>query len=283
MKPRRFPVSSRHFIQALSLALALLAIPAVTARPALAQSGLVVTPPLVQLDLRTRSQTLTLVNRGNEAQTYRISVINLRMDPSGNMVHTEEPATGEGFAGNLIRYAPRQVTLEPGRPQTIRVLYRRPKDLADGEYRSHLLFQQVPKSEPAPAQDSNESGLTMQIRAVFGISVPVIVRNGQLEASGALVDARPEDLGDQGLGIAFTIEREGTKSLRGDLVATVDGQEVGRLNNVAVYLSTPSRRIVMRLGPEAQKSLSGKQVTVEYRTRRDEGAEPIAVATARMP
>ncbi len=283
MKPSRFSISSRQLIQALSLAIALLAVPALTPQPALAQSGLVVTPPLVKLDLRTRSQTLTLVNRGNETQTYRVSVINLRMGPDGNMVHTEEPSPGEGFAGDLIRYAPRQVTLEPQKPQTIRVLYRRPKDLADGEYRSHLLFQQVPKSEPAAPRDDNDSGLTMQIRAVFGISVPVIVRNGQLEASGALVDAKPADLGDRGLGIAFTIEREGTKSLRGDLVATAGGQEVGRLNNVAVYLSTPSRRVVMRLDPEAQKSLSGQQVTVEYRTRRDEGAEQIAVATARMP
>ena len=115
------------------------------------------------------------------------------MEPNGDLVRVETPGPGEGFAGDLIRYAPRQLRLEPGRPQTIRILYRRPGELAEGEYRSHLLFQEIPKVAPTPAQGEGPSGLNMQISALFGISIPVIVRHGDLEASARLTENASSD------------------------------------------------------------------------------------------
>ena len=96
------------------------------ATTAQAAGGLVVSPQLVELDSRNRSQVLTLANRGTETQTYRVSIVNYRMDAAGNLHPTDTPAEGEGFANALFRYAPRQITLELGKPQTVRILYRRP-------------------------------------------------------------------------------------------------------------------------------------------------------------
>ncbi len=254
----------------------------VAGAPAYAAGGLVVTPQLVELDSRNRSQVLTLANRGTEAETYRISVINYRMDAQGDLHRTDAPAEGEGFAGALFRYAPRQITLEPGKPQTVRILYRRPANLQEGEYRSHLLFQQVPKAEPRSANGSADSGLSIQIQTVFGVSVPVIVSHGTLQAEGALTALATVETGDGKPGIALRIARAGAKSLRGDLVALIGDEEVGRLNNVAVYLSTPHRDVVLQLDREKLSSHAGREVLVEYRERPDKGGASIASSALRL-
>ena len=241
----------------------------------MAAGGLVISPQLVELDNRQRSKVLTLANRGDETQTYRISVINYRMDPDGSLHPVDTPSQGDGFATGLFRYAPRQITLEPGKPQTVRILYRRPANLGEGEYRSHLLFQQVPKAKPATSAQSSGAGLSLQIDPIFGITVPVIVRHGKLEADGELTDLNMTEI-NGGAGISLRIARSGSKSLRGDLVASVDGQRVGRLNNVAVYLSTPYREIVLPLTPEDTPLVAGRKVVVEYRPRGDDTSPAIA-------
>lgn len=276
---RRVPAS---FLTAL-LAVQFLGLACLSVAPAQAAGGLVVTPQLVELDSRNSSQVLTLANRGSEAETYRISIVNYRMDAQGNLHPTEAPAEGEGFAGALFRYAPRQVTLEPGRPQTVRILYRRPANLQDGEYRSHLMFQQVPKATPSNANAPAATGLSMQIQTVFGITVPVIIRHGSLEARGALSDLEPTEVGEGRPGIALRIARDGGKSLRGDLVATIGGDEIGRLNNVAVYLSTPHRDVVLPLDPERLSQAGGREVMVEYRERPEHGGAAVASGLMRLP
>jgi P pilus assembly chaperone PapD len=253
------------------------------AAPALAAGGLVVTPQLVELDSRTRSQVLTLANRGDQTETYRISIVNYRMDDKGNLHPTEQPADGEGFAGALFRYAPRQITLEPGRPQTVRILYRRPANLQEGEYRSHLLFQQVPPAEPTAAETGSSSGLSLQIRTVFGITVPVIIRHGTLQAEGGFKLLEPAQLGDGSPAIKLRIARSGAMSLRGDLVARIGDEEVGRLNNVAVYLSTPHRDVFLPLDPESLSQVSGREVSVEYSEREERGGASLAVGQLRLP
>lgn len=244
--------------------------------PAAAAGGLVVTPQLVELDSAARSQVLTLANRGGETETYRISIVNYRMDADGNLHLIQEPPAGERFAGALFRYAPRQITLEPGKPQTVRVLYRRPANLQEGEYRSHLLFQQVPKAAPDGVETNTGGGLSLQIRTVFGVTVPVIVRHGRLQASGALQDVAATRTVDGKPGVALRIARHGERSLRGDLVALLGEEEVGRLNNVAVYLSTPYRNVVLPLDPEKLPPGGGRELRVEYRERVDKGGAAIA-------
>jgi P pilus assembly chaperone PapD len=251
--------------------------------PAWAAGGLVVTPQLVELDGRDRSQVLTLANRGTETETYRISVINYRMDERGDLHPADSPAAGEGFAGALFRYAPRQITLEPGKPQTVRVLYSRPANLQEGEYRSHLLFQQVPKTAAPSAIGAAGSGLSIEIQTVFGVTVPVIIRHGTLQAKGSLTSLSPLTLQDGKRAIALRIARSGAKSLRGDLVATIGGEEVGRLNNVAVYLSTPHRDVVLPLDAERLAGVTGDDLQVEYRERPERGGATLASGQLQLP
>ncbi len=225
--------------------------------------GLLVSPTYVLLDGRTRSQSLMLSNRGNAPQTYRISIINRLQKPDGQLAETDTPAAGEGFASSMVRYAPREVVLPPNRPQTVRLLLQMPADLPDGEYRSHILFQQVPMavaSEDAATQVA--PGISVTIRAVFGITIPLIVRKGALTASASVSDLHIVRVADGQPSLALRLNRSGTRSLRGDVTVLVDGDQAGLLKNVNVFLSTPYRELTIPL--TFSGDLKGHKISVRF-------------------
>ena len=115
--------------------------------------GLVVSPSIIEFDGRQRYAKLILVNQDTKTHCYRISFINKRMREDGELVDTDHPAEGEGFSDKFLRFSPRQVTLEPGIPQTVRVMMRLPAGVKDGEYRSHMLFQQLPDTGKPQKQE----------------------------------------------------------------------------------------------------------------------------------
>jgi|SRR6185437_6909668 len=239
--------------------------------PALAQesatppptSGLLVSPTYVLFDGHVRSQALLLSNRGVAPETYRISIVNRLQRADGQLVDATQPVAGEGFAAPLVRYAPREIVLPPNQPQTVRLLLQMPANLPDGEYRSHILFQQVPTetaSESLP--DQSASGLSVTIRAVFGVTIPLIIRKGQLEASATLSDLRLIRVSDNQPALALRLNRAGTRSLRGDLTVMIDNTQAGFLKNVNVFLSTPYRELAIPLS--ATGDLTGHRIAVKF-------------------
>ena len=107
------------------------------------------------------------------------------MTENGSLEEADEAKPGEQFADKLIRYSPRQITLEPGRTQTVRLLVRKPRDLAPGEYRSHLLFQSVPPADfgtSVEAEGVEEGTISVQMIPTFAISIPIIIRHGDVSA-----------------------------------------------------------------------------------------------------
>lgn len=246
------------------------------ATAALAQNGgIVVSPTIVVFDGRERSVSLTLLNSGTTEQTYRVSMVNRRMLPDGQLVEAETPAAGEGFADRLVRYAPRQVVLPPREPQTLRILLQAPANLPDGEYRSHILLQQIPDLEAAEApSERRATGLSMTLKAVFGITVPLIVRKGELAAEVAVADPEIVKLADGQQGLKLKVQRSGKRSVRGDLAVTLDGKRVGELNSVSVFMSTPYREVVVPL--EKGTTLNGRKIAVAF--RESEGGAGLATS-----
>ena len=195
--------------------------------PALAQGlgDLVVAPTRVVFEGRTRSSFISLLNNGSEAGIFRITVVNMRMTETGQFEKLEEDAEklpGEAFAEGMFRYAPRQVELAPGQSQAVRILLRKPKDLAAGEYRSHLLIQRLPKEGTAgrSIETAKTDGITVNLVVVPGVALPVIVRHGEVAAEAAISNLGLTDLPQGRKGLSFRISRSGNKSVFGDLTAT---------------------------------------------------------------
>ena len=266
---------------------------AVVPTSTMAQSSgdLVVAPTRVVFEGRTRSAQLGLVNKGSGAATYRISVINMRMSENGQLTEIAEPEPGQQFADRLFRYSPRQVTLEPGASQAIRLLLRKPKDLPPGEYRSHLMMRAVPDEAgqsveaPAPA----DGGISVTLIPIFGIAIPVIVRHGDLDYSAEISEleyVKPAEANQLGK-IRFNLSRTGDRSTFGDLTASIDdgGKEVvlAQVMRLAVYTPNKNRIVEMPLRIPEGVSMAGKKITLKYKTTAEEGAKLLAESAAQLP
>jgi P pilus assembly chaperone PapD len=239
--------------------------------PACMAGELMVHPTRIVFDGNTRTAQIDVINSGTETMTYRISVIRRRMTETGEFVPAEHPEADERFADEMIRYSPRQVVLPPGVAQAVRVQLRKPAALADGEYRSHLLFQALPPAESsadgAPAEDAKD--LEIKLTAVYSVSIPLIVRQGSTSANVAI-----RDLALRGDAVTFTLDRQGSRSVYGDLVVSLRGQRGGdrviaRANGVAVYTPNASRRVRVPLSSQTLPLPPG-ELRVVFEERREQ-------------
>lgn len=269
------------FLFRLTLCALLLVLPA---SHALAQ--LMLYPTRVVFEGNQRSAQLELINHGTETATYRISLVNRRMSETGEFSDLTAPLPGEQFADALLQYSPRQVTLEPGTGQAVRIMVRKPGDLATGEYRSHLLFAQQPDTSGRRSIESGTAGdgeIGVQLTALVGASVPVIVRHGATDASVALTQLDLQRASSGAPLLSLQMQRHGTQSVYGDLTVSFtprSGAEqiIGRANGVAVYTPNPLRRARIALQPPSGLSLSNGTLRVTYREQAEDGGELLTEA-----
>ncbi len=226
--------------------------------------GLIVSPERIVFEQGQRIQELILSNRGDQPSKYRISFINKRMTQWGNLETIDKKNADDLFADKYLQYAPKQVVLGPRETQKIRIMSRLPNKAEAGEYRSHLLIQEIPESAPAKsASDFSDSKLGVNITSIFGISLPVILRQGELNAEITLSSPKIERH-EEGTFINFDINRTGNKSIFGTAKILTGGKEIGILRNVATYTSTPLRHLSVRIDPAYDHTLNGKEIEITF-------------------
>lgn len=261
-----------------ALATAMLTI-ALAAGPARAASGdLLVAPTRLVLD-GARGSEVVLNNIGAEPATYRVSLELRRMTKDGKLIDVTEPNAAEKAALDMIAYAPRRVTLQPNQPQAIRVGVRLPEALADGEYRVHMLFRAIPDAKPAaPAQITRIDGVAIALTPIYGVTIPVIVRAGALDAKAGIANARIVDQGGK-QAISFDISRTGTRSVFGEVRVTKPGagDPVIVARGVAVYPEVDSRTVTLPVTSGFTGSLAGP-ATIRYVERAEDGGRVLAEA-----
>lgn len=250
-------------------------------------------PTRVVMERNQRAAQVELMNRGSTPETYRIVLVNRRMTLDGEILPVEAPSPDDRFADELLRYSPRQVTIPPGQSQTVRLLLRKPADLAAGEYRSHLQFDRVEDTSAATSVEAVGSapaqGIGVVIRTLVGASIPVIVRHGatqvQVTVSELALERRegvPVPL------LALQLKREGNRSVFGDLAVTftpAGGRtiEVAKAGGVAVYVPNAARRARVPLELPQGQALADGVLRVSYRERAEAGGALLAEATLKLP
>ena len=230
---------------------------------------LLVTPTRAVFESGKRFETLTLVNRGSDSATYRISVVQYRMTAEGSLERIDSADPGQRVATDLIRFFPREVVIAPGESQNVRVQIKMPEGLADGEYRSHLYFRAVPR-EQAAAADTMTKEFSVKLSAVYGVTVPVIVRQGTLNATVTVGDLSltPGDSQKPPV-VAMKFHREGTQSVCGTVRVThvaADGTTtpLGSVGGVAVYTPNTDRIFRMPVTVPAGVDLHGGRLQVTF-------------------
>jgi hypothetical protein len=259
-----------------------------------ALAGLMLYPTRVVLESKDRSAQVELINNGNQPEPYRIGIFNRRMTETGEIVAADKPQAGELFADDLLRYSPRQVTLQPGKAQTVRIMVRKPAGLAAGEYRSHLQFDRVADAAGAANLENlakpTEGEISIVLQALVGASIPVIVRHGETRVTTTLTDLTLEsDPGkDKALFLSFTLKRDGTRSVYGDLVATftpvgAGPLEVAKVTGVAVYVPNALRKSKLPIKLPVGVALKKGTLTLRYLDRPEAGGKVMAEAKLVVP
>jgi hypothetical protein len=235
---------------------------------AAAQGDLLVTPRRVVFEGNKQIEEITLANTGQDTAFYSISFLQYHMTDEGSFEEITEPKPGQMFADPVLRYFPRSIELAPGESQVVRMQLRRLPNMEEGEYRSHLYFRAVPDERPLGEEDmlTDTTAIGIRLTPIFGISIPVIVRIGDLSASLSITGLALEKTEDNPLLLKTVLNREGNQSVYGDLTADyiLPGAEplnVGLVRGIAVYTPNTLRRFSMPLNvPEGIDFSKGKLV-----------------------
>jgi len=255
----------------------------VSAAPAEAGIGdLLVAPTRIVLDGR-RGAEVVLNNIGEEPAVYRVSVEFRRMDKDGGLNEVSQPTADDQKAADMIVYAPRRVTLAPHEPQAIRIAARPAQGLPDGEYRVHLLFRAIPPARPVAqaAASEPEKGLRFQLTPVYGVTIPVIVRLGNLQATAGIANVHLDKGKDGNSVVSVELSRSGTRSTFGEVRVLKAGVKdpIALQKGVAVYTEVNSRKVSLAVSPAYKGALPGP-VTVQYVETFDDGSHVLAETQA---
>lgn len=249
-------------------------------------------PTRVVFEKNTRAAQVELMNTGTAPETYRISVVNRRMGEAGEFTAVETPGPGERFAEEMLRYSPRQVTIPPGGSQTVRILLRKPAELADGEYRSHLQFDRVADAAGSTSVEAirapADGSIGVVIQALVGASIPVIVRHGKTQAAVSLSELAIQANAEGKPVLAVALNRSGNQSVYGDFTATFTPKggkpvEVAKVGGVAVYVPNALRRARLVLNPPEGVTLTNGTLKLSYRERAEAGGGLLAEASLELP
>ncbi len=228
-----------------------------------------------------RSAEVILNNIGEEPATYRISAEFRRMNADGSLEEVPNPTAAEKAAADMLIFAPRRITLAPHEPQSIRIAARPPAGLPDGEYRVHLLFRAIPPTTPVTqAAAEPAKGVSFKLTPVYGVTIPVIVRLGNLSVQAGISNVHLEKH-DGKPAVALELSRTGTRSTFGEIRVLKAGVKdpIALSRAVAVYTEINERAVVVPVNDSYKGDLAGP-VTVEYVETFDDGSKTIAETKA---
>src|SRR6185437_7288320 len=242
------------------LAAGLIAVP-LTGLSTAANAGvgdLLVAPTRLVLDGHKGAEVI-LNNIGDLPATYRVSVEFRRMNGNGDLVDVPTPTAADKTAEDMIIYAPRKVTLAPHEPQAIRIAARPPQGLPDGEYRVHMLFRAIPPANPV-AQTGGEppKGVQFKLTPVYGVTIPVIVRLGNLQATAGIANVHLETKGGTPA-IGLDLVRQGSRSTYGEVRVMKAGvkEPIAIQKGVAVYTEVGKRHVSLLIPENERSAASG--------------------------
>ncbi len=237
-----------------------------------AQGDLLITPTRVIFEGRKQSESIYLVNVGKEKATYSITFIQNYQTEEGGYKRAESSTTDEMFADRYLRFYPRTVSLEPGESQTIKLQCRRTPEMKDGEYRSHMYFRSEESYEPlGKSQPDTVKTISVKLTPIYGISIPVIIRSGEVNVTATLSDFEIQTNQESAPILKVTINRSGNMSVIGDLSVEYisekgDASEIGKLKNVAVYPDINKRFVSINLNQTTGLNFKNGKLRITYRS-----------------
>lgn len=259
------------------LILLLLALPFL---PMVGQGNLLITPTRVVFEGNKTREDLNITNIGNDTAIYVISFLHYKMLPNGGFQQIEDESLSTSWADKYLRIFPRRITLGPKESQIVRMQYRKMTNMGVGEYRSHLYFRAEKEEAPLGMQEKNldSTQMAVKITPIFGISIPVILRVGEIEHQLSLSDLTFTPLNDSVASLSVSINRSGERSCYGDLTVQYTPENgtavtVGYARGVAVYTDLDKRNFAMTLRLKEGQTFKKGNLDIRYTDTNDRKKE----------
>lgn len=187
----------------------------------------------IYLDDNNRTESFIIFAKGNSPEKCSLKLKHFNFNETGNMTLHKDDTPPENSSESWVRFSPKNFTVEPRKPQTIRFTMRRKPNAEASEYRSYLAIscKNVNNAEVETVPD--RPSVTVQPNLVQ--NVPIIVRTGPLEAI-----AQFENIIIGEGNVTATLKRTGDRSLYGrlSLVNNKTGEELTFIEGISVYPET---------------------------------------------
>lgn len=232
-----------------------------------------------------RTVTVDIVNKGDATGAYRIELIDMVMPEDGSIRQLDEGETDPYSLKKFARISPRRAEIRPDGVQKVRINIRRPRGLADGEYRSHLKVTLTENNLDNADEEAARDKVSIRIKSRLAFTIPIIIRQGETSYHVAIKDASlyyaDADNGKQSPMLNLLLTHEGTRSSMGDIkvyhIAPGGKSTVVSFHpGVAVYRTAALRRVRIPLSIPMGLTLDKGQLRITYVEKEDEGGKLIA-------
>lgn len=205
------------------------------AAPAVAD--LMIMPVRVVFKDRDRMKSITLANTSEKEAIFRFSFYHQKQNENGSYTNLPE-APGPYDLSKMLIFSPRQVDLPARGKQAVRLSVRRPENIPDGEYRTHMRMQRLSGN----AESSGRGGPAVGVAINVGFSIPVMLRKGTYDSTAKISNFKfiPSPDGAKPAKVRFDLNRTGKYSTLGRVLifwTPVGGkeQQVGIRNSVNIF------------------------------------------------
>ena len=244
-----------------------------------ANANLLISPTRISYDNRDRVHEVILINTTTEARTYRVSWSEKKIGADGRY---EELAEGDKAVSKLspyVRFSPRQVRLESGERQTIKLQLRKQANMNDSEYRSHLLFTAMPLESKTDSDDEITDGMRMQLNMLVSYSIPVLYHPKKPNVKITIEGQNLVPRNDNGADLNVRMSRSGDNSAFGriEIYASVDGvdKRIGLANNISVFREVSVKEQAVRI-PNFKDYEQIENVRIKYVGEKEYAGQTLA-------
>jgi len=193
-----------------------------------------------------KDDSFDITNTCNKKMEYSAKLINYKQLKNGIYLDLEQSEKIMS-ADNLLYFNPRNFVLNENGIQNIRIKIKDKiyATLPDGEYRTHILVKE--KKHFAIHEDISEAReqlrkssskrLNMEVVGLFGMSIPIVIRKGNLNLKTKIRNLTLLTGKDNKHPILrLELSRYGNKSVRGNVIVdSPDNKKVGAIYNFAIY------------------------------------------------
>ena len=255
------------------------------------RAELMLAPTRFVLDGTQRTVAVDVINKGNATGSYRIEIVDMAMPEVGAIREIPEGQNDPYSLKAYARISPRKVILKPGEVQKVRILLRTPRDLKDGEYRSHLKVTLTEDNLDEAEVNKPSKNLAIVIKPRLAFTIPIILRHGETHYKVGIEQARvyyaDEDTKKASPMLQMEFSHEGNRSSMGDITVThisLAGKatELTYFPGIAIYRSADRRRVSIPLNVPAGVDLTTGKLQISYKAQQREGSGVITSTTVEL-